>query len=460
MDMSTPGRPKGEFLTAQPEGTPVRTPGRHGSEGARAGHKGEYRSAQHESTPVTRRTPMHLPPAVQRRWQAARHVLAVRLDNLGDVLMTTPALAAIRHALPQARITLLASPAGAALAPHLPCVDQAIAFEAPWTGGAPPDSASREGRGGSLGRRERQLTERLAAQRFDAAIIFTVCTQSALPAALLCRMAGIPLRLAHARENPYALLSDWIPDTDVMGPGLRHEVARQLALVGALGWSPPDLRLQLQFGAQHVRRALVRLAQAGVQAAQPYFVVHCGASAASRRYPAPQFGAAAELIARRSGLMPVFTGSAAEAGWIAQARQAMTQPSAALDGRLDLGGLAALIAGARVLVAGNTGPVHVAAAVGTPVVDLYALTNPQHTPWQVPARVLNRDVPCRYCLKSLCPQGHQGCLHPVTPEEVAAAALELLELPASRGVRKAPLEPPPPVNLHRLVAVPAARSAA
>lgn len=405
---------------------------------------------------------MRLPQAAQQRWRAARRVLAVRLDNLGDVLMTTPALAAIRHALPNARLTLLASPAGAALAPHLPGVDQAMAFEAPWMGRAAPDGAGQgeSGVAGSLGRRELRLAERLAAQRFDAAIIFTVCTQSALPAALLCRMAGIPLRLAHARENPYALLSDWIPDTDVMGPGLRHEVARQLALVGALGWSPPDLRLQLQFGAQDERHALAGLAWAGMHAAQPYFVVHCGASAASRRYPAPQFGAAAELIARRSGLMPVFTGSAAEAGWIAQARQAMTQPSAALAGRLDLGGLAALIAGARVLVAGNTGPVHMAAAVGTPVVDLYALTNPQHTPWQVPARVLNRDVPCRNCLKSVCPQGHQDCLHSVTPEEVAAAALELLELPASHGLGNAPLEPSAPVNLHRPVAVPAARSAA
>lgn len=405
---------------------------------------------------------MRLPPAAQQRWRAARRVLAVRLDNLGDVLMTTPALAAIRHALPNARLTLLASPAGAALAPHLPCIDQAMAFEAPWMGGAAPDGAGQgeSGVAGGLGRRELRLAERLAAQRFDAAIIFTVCTQSALPAALLCRMAGIPLRLAHARENPYALLSDWIPDTDVMGPGLRHEVARQLALVGALGWSPPDLRLQLQFGAQDERHALACLAWAGMHAAQPYFVVHCGASAASRRYPAPQFGAAAELIARRSGLMPVFTGSAAEAGCIAQARQAMTQPSAALAGRLDLGGLAALIAGARVLVAGNTGPVHMAAAVGTPVVDLYALTNPQHTPWQVPARVLNRDVPCRNCLKSVCPQGHQDCLHSVTPEEVAAAALELLELPASHGLGIAPLEPSAPVNLHRPVAVPAARSAA
>jgi len=86
-----------------------------------------------------------------------------------------------------------------------------------------------------------------------------------------------------------------------------------------------------------------------------------------------------------------------------------------------------LIAQAQALVSNNSGPVHLAAAVGTPVVDLYALTNPQHTPWQVPARVLNRDVPCRNCLKSTCPQGHHDCLLGVPATEVTAATVQLLQ---------------------------------
>jgi ADP-heptose:LPS heptosyltransferase len=95
--------------------------------------------------------------------------------------------------------------------------------------------------------------------------------------------------------------------------------------------------------------------------------------------------------------------------------------------RLTLGELAALIEMAPVLISNNTGPVHLAAAVGTPVVDLYALTNPQHTPWQVPNRVLFHDVPCKYCYKSICPEGHQDCLRQVTPDRVVQAARELLE---------------------------------
>ena len=95
-------------------------------------------------------------------------------------------------------------------------------------------------------------------------------------------------------------------------------------------------------------------------------------------------------------------------------------------GVLALDELAALIALAPVLIANNTGPAHIAAAVGTPVVDLYALTNPQHTPWMVPNRVLSHDVPCKYCYKSVCPEGHHHCLRLITPSEVVRATYELL----------------------------------
>jgi ADP-heptose:LPS heptosyltransferase len=104
----------------------------------------------------------------------------------------------------------------------------------------------------------------------------------------------------------------------------------------------------------------------------------------------------------------------------------MRTPAHSVAGRVDLAGLAALVAAAPLLISNNTGPVHVAAAVGTPVVDLYALTNPQHTPWGVPHRVLFHDVPCRYCYRSVCPETHQNCLRLVDPGAVVDAALELL----------------------------------
>jgi ADP-heptose:LPS heptosyltransferase len=123
-------------------------------------------------------------------------------------------------------------------------------------------------------------------------------------------------------------------------------------------------------------------------------------------------------------------------------------PSLSLAGELDLAELAALIGRAPLLVSNNTGPVHIAASLGTPVVDLYALTNPQHTPWGVPSRVLNHDVPCKYCYKSVCPEGHHDCLRLVAPGRVVAAAVELLGIgdrvgPNSSGIEAFDSTPPP-----------------
>jgi ADP-heptose:LPS heptosyltransferase len=114
----------------------------------------------------------------------------------------------------------------------------------------------------------------------------------------------------------------------------------------------------------------------------------------------------------------------------------MGTPSYSLAGALGLEQLAALIERADALLVNNTGPAHIAAAVGTPVIVLYALTNPQHTPWEVPARILSYDVPCKYCYKSVCPEGHHRCLRMISPEQVADATRAQLALRA----KKAPVE--------------------
>ncbi len=153
----------------------------------------------------------------------------------------------------------------------------------------------------------------------------------------------------------------------------------------------------------------------------------------------------------------VFTGDASERPLVDSIRSRMEAPSHSVAGELSLAELAALIERAPLLIANNTGPVHIAAAVGTPVADLYALTNPQHTPWLVPSRVLNRDVPCQPCYKSVCPEGHHDCLRLVEPGEVVRAALELLERAGAErdGARRCyqnlfqePSEPPEGATLH------------
>jgi ADP-heptose:LPS heptosyltransferase len=176
-----------------------------------------------------------------------------------------------------------------------------------------------------------------------------------------------------------------------------------------------------------------RLEEAQVDRARPWIVIHPGASAPSRRYPREHFAHAARLLVLEHGQQVVFTGASDERDLVESIRADMGVPSHSLAGVLALPELAALIALAPLLISNNTGPAHLAAAVGTPVVDLYALTNPQHTPWRVPTRVLSHDVPCKYCYKSICPEGHHDCLRRVAPAAVVQAAVELLASTASAG---------------------------
>jgi lipopolysaccharide heptosyltransferase II len=361
-----------------------------------------------------------------------RNLLCVRLDSLGDVLMTTPALRALKSLRPSPRITLLGSPAGVAIAEMIPEIDAAIAYGAPWMKAtAQPDPAA-----------DRALIEQLAKEDFDAAIVFTVFSQSPLPAATVCHLAGIPRRVAHCRENPYHLLTDWLRETEPE-TRVRHEVQRQLDLVAALGAHTRDPRLALRIPACARRSARERLARAGVRVCGRWIAIHPGASAPSRRYPPESFADAARELAQE-GFQIVFVGTPDEVALVHEIQRAMGAPSISFAGRTTLPQLAALLELAPLVIANNSGPAHVAAAVGTPLVDLYALTNPQHTPWGVRHRVLNHDVPCRDCYRSLCPNDH-ACLRSVAPAEVVAAAHDLLNGTGPRLDLPSPLIPRAPL---------------
>ena len=349
-------------------------------------------------------------------WTDARRVLCVRLDCLGDVLMTTPALAALK-ASGNRHLTLLASSEGAAIAPLLPMVDETIVYDAPWM-----KATSLRPDGGC----DRAMIDRLRCEQFDAAVIFTVYSQNPLPAALLCHLADIPLRLAHARENPYQMLTHWVPEPEPH-KFVRHEVQRQLDLVGSIGAQIDDRRLQIRIRPEVSRAALVCLVESGLNLSQPWLVIHPGASAPSRRYPPDSFAAAARQLNLDYGYQLVFTGSTGEQPLVHSIIERAGVSAICLADRTDLELLAAVLSHAPLLISNNTGPVHLTAAVGTPVVDLYALTNMQHAPWQVLHQLLFHDVPCKNCYKSICPEEHHNCLRLVPPEAVVAAACRLMK---------------------------------
>jgi lipopolysaccharide heptosyltransferase II len=354
-----------------------------------------------------------------KRWAKASKILCVRLDSLGDVLMCTPAMRALRESRRDRSLTLLTSPGGGAAAPFIPELDGVIEYEAPWMkSSATHDPAT-----------DVAFAARLAQQGFEAAVIFTSYSQSALPAAFLCYLAGIPLRIAHCRENPYHLLTDWVAETEPE-PVVRHEVRRQLDLVAQAGCGAANTRLSFALRDADLATVRQRLALSGIDADRRWVLLHPGASAPSRRYPAQHWADVIRLLDQRLGWPLVLTGGMHEAPLINEIREACGVAVHSLAGELELGELGAALKLATVVVSNNTGPAHIAAAVGTPLVDLYALTNPQHTPWQVRHRVLYHDVPCRFCQKSVCPQGHNDCLTKIPPARVVEAVCGLLDLDA------------------------------
>jgi lipopolysaccharide heptosyltransferase II len=355
-------------------------------------------------------------------WAGAERILCVRLDTLGDVLMTTPAIRALKDSSPRRRITLMTSASGAAAGRLIPEVDDVLVYDAPWIKAASSHVTARPGL-------DLEMVECLRRTSFDAAVIFTVYSQSALPAAMLCYLADIPRRLAHCRENPYELLTQWVRETEP-DTCLRHEVRRQLDLVATVGAHTEDERLSLAIP-DEVNSSVGKMLARVIEDGRPWVVIHAGATAASRRYPPDMFAIVGRRLVQDFGYEVVFTGTEPERDLIESIQAEMGVTSHSLVDALDLSAFAAVLGRASLLISNNTGAVHVAAAVGTPVVDLYALTNPQHTPWQVPHRVLFQDVPCKYCYKSVCPEGHHDCLRLVEPARVLNAAAELLRRPAA-----------------------------
>ena len=342
------------------------------------------------------------------------HVLLARVDSEGDVLLTGPAVRAV--AARAGRVTFLCGPRGRAAAGLLPSVDAVLVHHIPWID-AEPEPVSRDAM--------LDLVDELSRLRLDQAVVFTSFHQSALPLALLLRLAGVPTIAAVSEDYPGSLLDVRHPD-----PGDVHEVERSLSLVAALGYALPpgdDGRLAVK----RPRRDARSPAGAG-----PYVVVHPGASVPARAWAPEKNAELVEALVER-GRRVVVTGGPSEralTGFVAgPAREEVLD----LGGKTDLASLVEVIARAEALVVGNTGPAHLAAAVGTPVVSLFAPTVPavRWRPWRVPHVLLgDQRAPCAGSRARVCPVEGHPCLNEVAVEDVVAAVEALAPVGLAEAV--------------------------
>jgi ADP-heptose:LPS heptosyltransferase len=330
-----------------------------------------------------------------------------RLDSDGDVLLSGPAVRAV--AASGARVTYLCGGRGRSAVRLLPGVDEVVVFDAAWVLAKPP-AVERAGIDA--------LIDDVAARAIDQAFILTSFHQSPLPLALLLRMAGVRTIAAASVDYPGSLLDvRHGVDDDV------HEVERSLLLVARLGYhlAPGDKgRLEIRIDGD---------AWPELAGPTPYVVVHPGASVPARAWSAP---ANAELVGAlvEAGWQVVVTGGSTEAR-LAEQVAGEHHGVRNLAGATNLAELARVLSRATVVIAGNTGPAHLAAAVGTPVVSIFAPTVPiiRWHPWMVPHVVLGQqDIGCAGCRSAVCPVPGQPCIGGIAPADVVRAVATLAAL--------------------------------
>lgn len=297
--------------------------------------------------------------------------------------MSTPAIHALKRSL-QCHITLLTSSMGAAITPSIPDIDETLIFDAPWVKNEAADATPVF----------YETVETLRQGRFDAAIIFTVYSQNPLPAAMLAYLANIPVRLAYCRENPYGLLTHWIPEKEPYD-FIRHQVRRDLDLVTHLGVTPDDDRLILEVNEALWPDVQKKLKHCQIDPDKPWIILHPGVSDHKRQYPVQHWVKACKELVRQTGVQLLITGSREERALASGIRHGIGQENGVCvaAGLFSVAEFITLISHSALVVSVNTSTVHIAAATHVPVVVLYALTNPQHTPWKAPGAVLYFDVP-------------------------------------------------------------------
>jgi hypothetical protein len=342
-----------------------------------------------------------------------RRVLVVRLDSDGDVLLSGPAVRAVAGS--GGEVVLWCGPRGRSAAGLLPGVHRILEWRCPWIDPVPAPVQAPE---------VLAVVASLAALRVAEAVVLTSFHQSPLPTALLLRLAGVGRITGVSVDYPGALLDVRLrpgADPGRDGTGLDEDLPepqRALAIAAAAGYRlPPGDEGRL---AVRPPPSVTHLT-----GDEPYLVLHPGADAPARSWPEQRCAEAVRVL-RAAGHRVLVTGSPAERELTARVAAGHGED---LGGRTDLGQLAGVLAGADVLVAGNTGPAHLAAAVGTPVVSLFAPVVPARrwAPYGVPHVLLgDQGAPCRDSRARHCPVPGHPCLSSVTAGQVLAAVQGLI----------------------------------
>ncbi len=338
-----------------------------------------------------------------------RKILFVRTDRIGDVLVSTPAIRALRKANPQAWISVMVAPAAYQAVQLNPDINEVLVYDkrANWW-------------------RQFQLWRQLRLRNFDLAII-AHCTN---PVNWLVFLAGIPERIGHARRAGY-LLTRPLPNVKVLGE--KHEAEYVVDLVRILGAESVEIKPHFYFDEEDARFALTMMKKMGINGKRPVVAVHAGSSSPSKCWPKEYFAKLVERLAGRKDIQVILVGGTNEMALSQEIVPAGLENQVVdFTGLLNLRELGAVLARCALLVSADSGPVHVAVGVGTSNVTIFGRSRPglgpkSWGPLGANDTVIQKDVGCKVCLADDCEIDFK-CLKELTVEEVYQAVLSRLEI--------------------------------
>jgi heptosyltransferase-2 len=341
--------------------------------------------------------------------------IVIRATNwVGDAIMALPALRAVRTRYPDAQIAIIARPYVADIYRGQGICDELIAY-APtgehrgWTG------------------RERLVRE-LRARRFDVALLL----QNAFDAAWIAWRAGVPQRIGYARDGRSLLLTRAIP-VPKQGEIPVHEKFYYLELLRRAGWIaslPDESHITLEVPDRARQRAAQTLVEAGARPGVLRIALGAGASYGSAKcWPPDRFAKALNEILSQTDAHVILFGTPAETSVAAAIASDLRRPPIDLTGKTPIAELPALLSQCHLFLGNDSGAMHVAAAVGLPVVAVFGPTDPEGTAPVTPRVTIVQDKPyCSPCFLRRCPTDHR-CMKAVTPEMVESAVrLRLTEV--------------------------------
>ena len=339
--------------------------------------------------------------------------ILVRGPNwLGDAVMCEPALRGLRRLFPQASITLLVKPAVAGLFQSHPVIDRVFLYD---------DKGRHAGLAGKW-----RLAADLRREAFDLAVLF----QNAFEAALLTGLAGIRRRYGYATDGRSLLLSDPVARPNRRSPV--HQVEYYWNMLKPLGLTGDPVRPELFVSAEEERRMAERLAQTGITAEEVVIGVNPGSTyGGAKRWLPDRFAESAQRLCvslsasgRRPAVMLIGAGGEEALGRDIASR--LSVRTAVLSGATTIRELMAAIKRCHVLLTNDTGPMHIAAAFGVPVVAIFGPTDWRTTsPFGAQHALLRHPVECAPCMLRECPIDHR-CMTGVTVEQVSEAGLSIL----------------------------------